>query len=455
MPVSNNNNNHNNENNTKNNNNSNNQNQDKIHNQEQHQQQDHSVPQEQHEQQKQEQQQIKKFKSFDDMPLVLPLLRGIYSFGFEKPSEIQQTAIVPISKGGDVIAQNCAGTGKTGAFVIGSLARLNPALLRTQILFLSPTRELAKQSYEVTLGIGQYLLADLLDSGASPVALLSSNIPVRDNITMLQQTSSKGNAQVVVGTPGRILQLFEKGALRPEHLKTLVLDECDELFAQNFQNQIAGIFRFLPRDIQIVLVSATLPNEVRELSEKFMRSPTRILLEPEEVPVESIRQFTIDSLDDSKNGSDETKMLVLFDLYERISIAQSIIFVNSRRRADFVAHEMNRQGFTVSVIHGELSREEREAVFAKFKRGESRVLVSTDLTGRGIDVYHVNLVINYEMPLQADKYIHRVGRCGRYGRKGAAINLLSGQDVPMMKEIERTFGIKTSPLPMNFTSLVN
>lgn len=401
-------------------------------------------------QQQHESQQLRLYTSFDDMPLHNDLLRGIYSYGFEKPSDIQQRAIVPIAKGGDVIAQASAGSGKTGAFVTGFLARMDPRLCRTQVLVLSPTRELSLQTHEVTLGIGSRLFADLLDAGATPVALLSSNIPVRDNMALLQNVTSKGNAQVAVGTPGRILQLLEKGILRPEHLRTLVIDEADELFSQGFQEQLSKILAFLPRDIQAVLVSATLPDEVRAIADRFMRNPTRILLRPKEIPVEAIRQFRVDGLD----GADD-KMMVLMDLYERISISQSIIFVNSRRKAEYVAKEMNAQGFAVSLTHGDLGRGERDAVIARFRKGETRVLVSTDLVGRGIDVYHVNLVINFELPVVAEKYIHRVGRCGRYGRKGAAINLISArEDLPLMQEIERAFGIKTSPLPADFTKLI-
>jgi translation initiation factor 4A len=382
---------------------------------------------------------IQRFRKFDEMPLCMPLLRGIFSIGFEDPSDIQQRAIVPISKGGDVVAQAQAGSGKTGAFVIGLLARIDASVCRTQALILSPTRELAQQTYDVSLGIGQYLFPD---EQAWPVALLSAGTRVTDDVAKLAS-----GVTIAVGTPGRVLQLLEKGALRNDRLCVLVLDEADELLSQGFQEQIAKLFRFMPRDVQIVLVSATMPPEVRALSEKFMRDPTRILLEPDELPVESIKQFYIAC------DSDE-KMLVLTDLYERISIAQSIIFVNSRRKAEYVAAELNRMRFAVALTHGDLSRDERDAVIKSFKAGNSRVLVTTDLLGRGIDVYHVNIVINYELPVVLEKYIHRVGRCGRYGRKGAAINLLAKEDLPAMRAIEEQFGIATTELPMNFTTLI-
>jgi translation initiation factor 4A len=321
------------------------------------------------------------------------------------------------------------------------------------VLMLAPTRELASQTHEVTLGIGARILAPLLDGAnstgtitAEPVALLSSSTRVQDNAALLARTPTLGNALVAVGTPGRVLQLLERGMLRPEHLRALVIDEADELFSQGFQAQLAGICAFLPRDIQIVLVSATLPDDVRALAARFMRNPTRILLEPRDVPIDAIRQFRVDALD-----SADAKMAVLFDLYERISIAQSIIFVNSRRRAECVAREMNAQRFAVALTHGDLSRAEREAVMERFRRGDARVLVTTDLVGRGIDVVQVNLVINFELPLVLEKYIHRVGRCGRFGKKGIAVNLISrADDLPIMKEIEKQFGITTTEFPMDF-----
>lgn len=380
------------------------------------------------------------------MPLHHDLLRGIFSYGFMDPSPIQQTSIVPITKGGDVIAQASAGTGKTGAFVIGTLARVDARVKRTQVLMLAPTRELASQTHEVASGIGARIFASLLDDGAEPVALLSSNTRLQDNSALLARTASLGNAIVAVGTPGRVLQLLEKGFLRPEHLVSLVIDEADELFSQGFQEQLAKILSFVPRQIQLVLVSATLPDEVRALTARIMRDPTSILLQPAEVPIEAIRQFRIDEL-----NTVEDKMMVLYDLYERMSIAQSIIFVNSRRRAEYVAKEMNQQRFAVALTHGELSRDEREAVLDRFKSGKARVLVTTDLFGRGIDVVQVNLVINFELPPVAEKYIHRVGRCGRFGKKGIAINFISRtEDLPLMREIERQYGIKTTEFPMDF-----
>lgn len=399
---------------------------------------------------------IKRYCSFDDMPISMQLLRGIYSHGFESPSDIQQLSTVPIARGDDVIAQASAGGGKTGAFVVGMLARIDFERLAAtpaaapfvpQVLALSPTRELAKQTHDVSLGIGQYLWPDHM---TNPVALLTAGSRVQDDIKALTAPSrGGGGCAAAAGTPGRVLQLLEKGVLRPDQLKVLVLDEADELLSQGFAEQIAKTLRFMPRDIQIVLVSATFVDEVRELADKIMRPErsTRILLEPEQVPVQSIRQYYV-----QLRAQDE-KMLCLTDLYEQISVAQSIIFVNSRRKAEYVASELNRQGFVVSLTHGELDRAERDAVMTQFRGGHSRVLVTTDLVSRGIDVYHCNIVINYDLPVVLEKYIHRIGRCGRFGRKGAAINLLAPEDVPVMRQIEDTFGVRPRELPMDFQAM--
>jgi len=388
------------------------------------------------------------------MPLPFALMRGIFSFGFEKPSEIQSTAIVPIARGDDVLAQAPAGSGKTGAFVVGFLARMDfthhagsaaaAAAALPQVLALSPTRELAQQTFDTTCGIGQYVMPEHLHA---PVQLLVAGTNWKDDQRNLNAPNG-GGALVAAGTPGRVLQLLEKGALRPERLKTLVLDEADQMLSQGFQEQVAKILRFMPRDIQVVLVSATLADDVRELAGKLMRPErtTKILLAPQEVPVQSIRQFYVAC------DSQEEKFLVLTDLYERISVAQSIIFVSSRRKAEYLAAELTKQRYTVALTHGDLSRDERDRVMAAFRGGHARVLVSTDLIGRGIDVYHVNIVINYDMPLVLENYIHRVGRCGRFGRKGLAINLLAKEDVPVMRAVEAEYGVAPTELPANFES---
>lgn len=373
--------------------------------------------------------------SFDDMPLHQDLLRGIYSHGFERPSAIQQRAIVPLTRGGDVIAQAQSGTGKTGAFSIGTLQRVDFRHRYVQAVVLAPTRELAQQTQAVVSALGEYL------AGGQPFCqTFVGGTRLPEDLRKLQ-----AGVMVAVGTPGRVADLIRRGALRTEHLKVVVLDEADEMLSQGFAEQVYEIFRYLPRDVQVGLFSATMPDEVLELTKKFMRSPTRILVRKESLTLEGIKQFYV-------AVEEEHKLETLMDLYESVSIAQSVIFANTKRKVDYVAEQLNKSDFTVSSMHAEMARGERERVMSTFRSGSSRVLVTTDLVARGIDVHHVNIVINYELPTNKESYLHRIGRGGRYGRKGVAINFVARQDVELLRAIEAHYHTAIGELPMDFAA---
>ena len=230
---------------------------------------------------------------------------------------------------------------------------------------------------------------------------------------------------------------------RTDALKVLVLDEADEMLSQGFSDQIYEIFRYLPQAVQVCLFSATMPDEVLELAKKFMRNPTRILVKKEQVTLEGIKQFYV-AVDE------EFKLETLMDLYETVSIAQSVIFCNFRKKVDWLTAEMNNKKFTVSSMHAEMPKAERERVMNTFKSGTSRVLITTDLLARGIDVQHVSIVINYDIPREKENYLHRIGRSGRYGRKGVAINFVTEKDVPTLKELESFYHTQVEELPMDF-----
>jgi translation initiation factor 4A len=381
---------------------------------------------------------IKIFPSFDNMDLPTNLLRGIYLYGFEKPSAIQQRAVVPFIKGGDIIAQAQSGTGKTGAFAIGLLARMDFNLKGCQALVLSPTRELAQQTEQVVSHIGHFL-------GENMCHAFVGGTKVQDDMVKLQS----GCVVVAVGTPGRVFDVIKRTYLRTDTLKCLVLDEADEMLSQGFNEQIYQIFKYLPRDIQVALFSATMPEEVLELTKKFMRDPTRILVKQERLTLEGIKQFYI-ALDE------EHKLEVLIDLYETVSVAQSVIFVNTRKKADWLGDTMNKKEFTVSVIHSDMDKADREKVMATFKSGSSRVLIATDLVARGIDVQHVSIVINFDLPQQnKETYLHRIGRSGRYGKTGVAINFVTEADTHVLKELEQHYGTKIDELPMDFAEFLD
>ena len=391
--------------------------------------------------------------SFDDMPLHQSLLRGVYSHGFERPSPIQQRAIVPMTRGGDIIGQAQSGTGKTGAFSIGLLQRLDWRLRRVpQALVLSPTRELAHQTRDVVSSIGSYL-ASSSSSSAEPSS--ASSLPpdaafchpfvggtrVADDVRRLQA----GATAVAVGTPGRVADLIRRGALRTSLLKVLVLDEADEMLSQGFSDQVYEIFKFLPKDVQVALFSATMPDDVLQLTTKFMRTPTRILVKKESLTLEGIRQFYV-------AVEEEHKLETLMDLYESVSVAQSVIFANTRRKVDWLASALNAEHHTVSAMHAEMARGERDKVMGAFRNGASRVLVTTDLVARGIDVHHVNVVINVDLPTNTESYLHRIGRGGRFGKKGIAINFVSRRDVDVLREIEAHYHTQIDELPMDFAA---
>eukprot|EP01063_Lacrimia_lanifica_P016746 TRINITY_DN232_c0_g1_i5.p1 TRINITY_DN232_c0_g1~~TRINITY_DN232_c0_g1_i5.p1 ORF type:complete len:405 (+),score=193.75 TRINITY_DN232_c0_g1_i5:63-1277(+) len=377
---------------------------------------------------------VKVVPSFDDMPLHTNLLRGIYAYGFEKPSAIQQRAIIPFIGGGDLIAQAQSGTGKTGAFTIGLLQRMDFTSQTCQGLVLSPTRELAVQTEGVVQKIGEYLCDGVF------CATFVGGTAVRDDIAKIER-----GVLIAVGTPGRVLDVIKRGALKAETIKSLVLDEADEMLSQGFHEQVYDIFRFLPKDVQVCLFSATMPPEIVELTQKFMRDPIRILVKKESLTLEGIKQFYV-------AVEDQYKLETLMDLYDSVSIAQSVIFCNRKNRVDWLAQKMNEKDFTVSFMHSDMGPGEREKVMKTFKTGSSRVLISTDLLARGIDVHHVSIVINYDLPSNKENYLHRIGRSGRYGRKGVAINFVTSKDVGLLKDIEEFYHTDIEELPMDFAS---
>jgi len=315
------------------------------------------------------------FESFDDYDLNENLLRGIYSYGFEKPSAIQQRGIKPILDGRDTIGQAQSGTGKTATFVIGVLERINLNSNTCQGLILAPTRELADQIMKVALAFGDYMKVKCHTCIGGTL--------VRDDIAKL-----RAGQHLVVGTPGRVFDMIGKGYLRVDHLVTFVLDEADEMLSRGFKDQIHDIFKTLPPSVQVCLFSATMPPDILDLTSKFMRDAVRILVKKDELTLEGIRQFYV------AIEREEWKLETLCDLYETLTITQAIIYCNTRRKVDFVSDQLQRHDHTVSVMHSDLNQEERSLVMKEFRSGSSRVLVSTYLLARGIDVQQVSPVVN-------------------------------------------------------------
>jgi len=380
---------------------------------------------------------IKEYKEFEDMGLKEDLLRGIFAYGYEKPSRIQQKAIVPLTqyRDRDLIAQAQSGTGKTGAFSISLLQNLDFTKNELQGLVLCNTRELAQQTQRVILAMGDYLKVKC--------HACVGGTRVKDDIQILKE-----GVHIVVGTPGRVTQMLNEGYMKPDKIKMLIIDEADEMLSFGFKDQIYEVFKHLPEDVQVALFSATMPNEVLEITEKFMRNPIRILVKKEVLTLEGLKQFYI------AVEKEEYKLETLCDLYKTLTITQCVIFANSKKRVDYLAAEMNKRDFTVSSIHGDMSPLEREEVLKNFRLGKSRVLIATDVLSRGIDVHQVSLVINFDMPRKRETYIHRIGRSARYGRKGVAINFVTERDIQTLRELEKFYNTQIEEMPQNIADLI-
>ncbi|KAL9935536.1 hypothetical protein V8E36_005884 [Tilletia maclaganii] len=373
--------------------------------------------------------------NFDSMDLSPELLRGIYAYGFERPSAIQARAIVPVIQKHDVIAQAQSGTGKTATFSIAILQRIDPAIKATQALILAPTRELAQQIQKVVIALGDYMNIQC--------HACVGGTRIREDIAKLEQ-----GMHVVVGTPGRVYDMINRRHLRTDHLKMFCLDEADEMLSTGFREQIYETFQLLPTDTQVVLLSATMPQEVLEVTKKFMRDPIRILVKRDELTLEGIKQFYI------AVEQEDWKLDTLCDLYETVTITQAVIFCNTRRKVDWLTDKLHAREFTVSALHGDMDQAQREILMKEFRSGSSRVLITTDLLARGIDVQQVSLVINYDLPTSRENYIHRIGRGGRFGRKGVAINFVASEDTRMMRDIEQFYSTQIDEMPLNVADLI-
>jgi len=374
-------------------------------------------------------------ESFDKLNLKEDLLRGIYAYGFEKPSAIQQRGVKPILDGHDTIGQAQSGTGKTATFAIAILEKIDYSVMECQALVLAPTRELAQQIQKVVLALGDYLKVQC--------HACVGGTAVRDDIAKLQK-----GVHMVVGTPGRVYDMIDKNYLRLNTMKLFVLDEADEMLSRGFKDQIYDVFRKLPGSIQVALFSATMPSEILDLTSKFMRDPIRILVKKDELTLEGIRQFYV------AIEKEDWKLETLCDLYETLTITQAIIYCNTRRKVELLTDHMNAKDFTVSSMHGELDQKDRELIMKEFRSGSTRVLITTDLLARGIDVQQVSLVINFDLPSSMENYLHRIGRSGRFGRKGVAINFVTANDTRQLKDIEKYYHTQIEEMPNNVADLL-
>ncbi|KAE8009210.1 hypothetical protein FH972_005659 [Carpinus fangiana] len=361
--------------------------------------------------------------SFDQMGIKDDLLRGIYNYGFEKPSAIQQRAVVPILIGRDVIAQAQSGTGKTSMIALTVCQKVDTATREVQALILSPTRELASQTEKVILAIGNYINIQ--------VHACIGGKSMSEDIRKLEH-----GVHVVSGTPGRVCDMIKRRTLRTRHIKILVLDESDEMLSRGFKDQIYDLYRYLPPELQVVLISATLPHEILEMTNKFMTDPIRILVKRDELTLEANFILFCCSCFHCCLW-----LLCMADGYILIFLEQ----------VDWLTEKMRTNNFTVSSMHGDMPQKERDAIMAEFRSGQTRVLITTDVWARGLDV---SLVINYDLPNNRELYIHRIGRSGRFGRKGVAINFVKSDDIKILRDIEQYYSTQIDEMPMNVADLI-
>ena len=377
-------------------------------------------------------------RNWDDMDLKLELLRGIYAYGFEVPSDIQKKAIPSILTGNDVIAQAQSGSGKTGTFSISVLQRIDVSQKKTQALILAPTHELAKQISTVITALGT-MMEGLL------VKTLLGGTSIREDV----QEMRTNVPHIIVGCVGRVYDMMSKGHILGRDIDMFVVDEADEMLSKGFGETIHDMFASHFRDdIQVVLFSATMPPDILRLTAQFMRSPIKIMMKNEELNLKCIQQFYV------AVQNDFMKFETLKDLFSVISVSKCIIYCNSIRRVQELFFAMQKDGFSVVCIHSSMDKSERDAVFNQFRNGDSRVLISSDITARGIDIQQVSTVINYDVPKCVHNYLHRIGRSGRWGRKGFAINFVTKQDVFDLNAIEKHYGISIEELPAKFAGSV-
>lgn len=385
---------------------------------------------------------------FEQLNLKETTLKGVFSYGWEKPSEIQKQALQPFLNGKDMIIQACAGSGKTGVFGIGSIEKVDPNIKNMQVLIISPTRELSVQTYNIICTIAQYSpISIALHRGCGTKNKTGEKLSGVERASGYRSfgESSKYCEQIVVATPGRILDLLKRKLIYTNDLSLFILDEADELLtiSNEFQSTLKDIINFLPQR-QTIVVSATMPMDVHNFVNTITNHPEKLLLKNEDLPLAGIKQYYV-VLD-----QEQDKLLCLIDIYSNISIQQSIIFVNRKDKVDYICSKMKENGFTVSCIYGTMSQLERDMIMEDFRKGSTRVLIATDLLARGIDVQSVSMVFNYDLPNNKENYIHRIGRSGRYGRKGVAINFVlepSGNKPKSIIELENFYGCQVMPLP--------
>ena len=374
--------------------------------------------------------------SWDELEIKPNILRGIFGYGFEKPSPIQQRAIKPVIQGRDIIAQAQSGTGKTATFSIGALQRVNIDESTTQVLILSPTRELSSQTAKVISNLGTFIDGLKIQTifGGSAIEEGSS-------------FSARNIPHIICGCPGRVNDMMRRERITSKSIKLIILDEADEMLSAGFKEQVYNILQHLNSNVQVCLFSATLPDEISTIIEKIMRNPIKISVKRDQLTLEGISQFYIAVNDDRE------KYITLKNIFSFITLSHTIIYCNSIKRVQDLYEAMREDGFPVCQIHSNMDKSERDKAFNDFRNGSSRVLISSNVTARGIDIQQVSVVINFDLPNCVHTYLHRIGRSGRWGRKGVGINFITRRDITQIKKIEQHYSTQINEIPTELSFL--
>ena len=389
----------------------------------------------------------KVFTTFDDMEFLnFELMKGIFDYGFQSPSKIQNLTIKNIFDGYDIIAQSQSGTGKTGAFTIGALSIVDPTQHHPQVLIMATTRELATQIHFVISNISKHMNIKIeLAIGGTQIVSHDRASVSHDRASVSRSKDPYNHirtAHIIIGTPGRIFDYINRKAFDPKKLSMFIMDEADALLKDDFIDQIKDIYTKLDSACQVIIFSATYTDEILEIAESITQEPRKkFLMKYEELSLDLIKQYKIEV------RYENIKYSTLADLYTKLQIGQCIIFVNSINTANILEKKLIKDGFGVSKIHGELTTEQRTSILKDFRLGLSRVLIATDVLSRGIDIEQIGIVINYDLPRDFAQYIHRIGRSGRFGKIGVAINFITNNDHRKLEDLENHYKIKIDDMP--------
>ncbi|MCU0430329.1 MAG: DEAD/DEAH box helicase [Cytophagaceae bacterium] len=366
---------------------------------------------------------MKKFDSFSELPISGEVLTAIADMGFEKPSPIQSETIFPILEGKDIIGQAQTGTGKTAAFGIPLIEMLEKGSSNTRAIILCPTRELAVQVCGELKKIAKYKTWIKITS-------VYGGAPITKQIQDL-----KSGMHIVVGTPGRVIDHLERKTLKLEEVDYLILDEADEMLNMGFREDIEFIMEHCPEDSQKILFSATMPKPIQDIAERFQQNPVKIQIAAGEVTAKSIEQSCFEV-----HYKDKPETIV--QVHAAYGIRQSLVFCNTKKRVDETVETLQSLGLRAEGLHGDMNQNRRNSVLGAFRHGQVNVLVATDVAARGIDVKDVDAVFNYDLPMEIESYVHRIGRTGRAGRNGLAFSFLSArEDLRRLRDIERHTGV--------------